>query len=111
MKNQRWSLIRAVSILIAVPVLASADPVTFHYRIEVTQRCQDPDSFSRTCSPFNAAFPLTMTFDTAPQEVFEDGTRRSVSYGSPTFSRVPLFLPPEDGPFIRRDNSVCHLRL
>jgi|GEM_PF-4720517 len=40
MKNQRWSLISAVSILIAVPVLASADPVTFHYVIEVTQRCQ-----------------------------------------------------------------------
>ena len=106
MKNQRWSLIRTVSILIAVPVLASADPVTFHYVIEVTQRCQDTDGFSRTCSPFNTTFPLMMTFD--PTQVgppLEGATFSNVDYGSPSFSPVPLTLPPQNGPFVIREDS------
>jgi hypothetical protein len=106
MRHHGWRLISAVSILFSVPLLASADPVTFHYRIEVTQRCQDSDGFSRTCSPFNTTFPLMMTFD--PAQVgppLEGATFRNVAYGSPTFSPVPLVLPPQDGPFVIREDS------
>lgn len=106
MRSHGWCVINAISILLGVPLLASADPVTFHYRIEVTQRCQDSDGFSRTCSPFNTTFPLMMTFDPAQLGPPLEGTTfRNVAYGSPTFSPVPLILPPQDGPFVIREDS------
>lgn len=106
MKTHGWRVINAVSMLLCVAQLASADPVTFHYMIQVTQRCQDSDGFSRTCSPFNATFPLTMTFDPAQVGPPREGANlRQVAYGSPNFSSVPLILPPQDGPFVIREDS------
>ncbi len=105
MRSHGWRVFNAIPILLCVPLLASADPVTFHYAIEVTQRCQDPDGFSRMCSPFNTTFPLMMTFDPAQVGPPLDGaTFSNVAYGSPTFSPVPLILPPQDGPFVIRED-------
>jgi len=103
MRSHAWRVFNAIPILFCVPLLASADPVTFRYVIEVTQRCENPDGFSGKCSPFRAVFPLTMSFDSTPQLLNEQGTERSVGYGTPMFSPIPLRLPDADGPFARED--------
>ena len=47
-----------------------------------------------------------MTFDPAQVGPPLEGTTFSnVAYGSPTFSPVPLILPPQDGPFVIREDS------
>jgi hypothetical protein len=72
---------------------ALAEPVTFAYAIQVTERCLRSSDLTRSCAPFVSDFPLTLTFDRTVTSTFGDETVRGELYGPPTFSAVPLPVP------------------
>jgi hypothetical protein len=79
----------AVALLVTVlPASASADSITFTYRVDVTRRC-----IGLSCADFDSTFPLTMRFDAdlAFEFVSPDWVARG--FGEPTFSAVPLDRP------------------
>ena len=80
---------RAIGILLGVLVLAvprpsAADPVRLSYSVVINERCQ-----AGSCQPFQAAFDLTLTFDSTALLSGDNFVR----YGDPTFSPVPLDRP------------------
>src|SRR5687768_6391908 len=66
-----------------------AEPISFRYNIQITERC-DPE-----CSPFSTSFPLMLTFDSdiTFENEFEREGRLQI-YGKPRFSTIPLERPP-----------------
>ena len=94
----RRAIVRVVS---AVFVLfsaraVSADVITLNYFVHVTART----TCDATCVqvPFDATFPLTLTFDSALTSTGRTegggGIARLWYFGAPHFSPVPLALPP-----------------
>lgn len=74
--------------LLAVPAVVSADPVSFTYQINVTQKCS-----ATGCSPYAAAFPLTLSFDAGITSATTQPDYVDRFYGAPTFSSVALDRP------------------
>ena len=85
MATSRLTLVLAFLSCFATTTV-SADPVTFTYRIDVTERC----SFE-FCGSLSLSFPLTLSFDSTRTEVYP----WLHVYGEPTFSAIPL----ESAPF------------
>ena len=95
-KSEAMMQARILTISLTLVALASAarvgaDPISVTYTVQVTQRCLGNSS----CSPFSpAAFPLTMSFDSAITLVLSDApNEHQLEYGPPSFSLVPLAFP------------------
>jgi hypothetical protein len=81
--------IGAAIVLCSLPSPAAADPVTFIYRVEVTERC----TVGSGCVPFELTFPLVMRFDADLLWELVTPIRVHRGYGDPTFSAIPLERP------------------
>ena len=76
----------AAFMLSIVPSVATAEPITFMFRISEVAGCVDYTS----CESIPGTFPLRMTVSREP--VFD--SEGFQTYGPPTFSAIPLALPP-----------------
>ena len=92
-------------LLVLTASRGAADPISVTYMVQVAQRCTG--AFATECASFNPSpFSLVMTFDSAARIVFEEASpnpTRSINYGTPQFSSVPLAIP--DGAFT---DEVAH---
>jgi PEP-CTERM motif len=81
-------MLRLTALIPLAASVANAEPVTFTYRIDVTERCG-----SEACAPFSASFPLVLSFDSAVTVEVGGSDALGYGYGAPTFSSVPLARP------------------
>ena len=89
MSMGRFAIMLGLTALIALAASeANADPVTFTYRIDVTERCG-----TEGCAAFSASFPLMLSFDSAVTVEVGGSDLLGYGYGAPTFSSVPLARP------------------
>jgi hypothetical protein len=88
METQNRAILAGVLLLTVGAGSAAAEPITVAYDVEIFRRFSrtQPGLFG-TFEPFSQQFTLFMTFDPASGPV-------GGVYGQPTFSEVPLDLPP-----------------
>ena len=67
---------------------AAAEPITFSYRIDITERC-----LASECGQFSVSFPLVLSFDSAVTLAIDEPGYSVREYGAPTFSDIPLQRP------------------
>lgn len=89
-RSRRISLVFVLLTLVGAP--AAADPITVAYDVEIFSRFSRSRPGIGTVEPFSQQFTLSMTFDPAL------GPAGGV-YGPPTFSPVPLDVPPPPDDF------------
>jgi hypothetical protein len=67
---------------------ATAEPITFTYRVDITDRCTE----ARGCESFPISFPLILSFESEITRTIDEPNHQARFYGSPAFSTLPLAL-------------------
>lgn len=89
MSTGRFAIMLGLAALMPLAAWeANAEPVTFTYRIDISERCG-----SAACAPFSISFPLVLSFDSAVTVEVGGSDALGYGYGAPTFSSVPLARP------------------
>src|SRR5206468_7846601 len=78
-------------IIAALSSVALAEPIAIVYRIDIYKQCEYAVT-SETCHDFRSSFPLTLTFDSNILNEHGDDLDRTVFYGTPSVSDMPLAL-------------------
>jgi len=98
-KGDIGARLAVITAVVLVSSRASADPIHALFRVHVVSRTTNPLVGPE---PFDATFPLTVTFDGTPRAISGDCCRGAVDYGPPTFGNVPLEnsgIPPGNLPY------------
>ena len=88
MAAMRLRLCGFAALLLAVPSLSHADPISFLFKVQVVEGTGTlPGAF------IPVSFPLIATFENTPGQIDETPQYRAEYYGQATFSPIPLYAP------------------
>ena len=88
MADLRLRLVGVAALLLAVPAVSHADPISFLFKVQVVEGSGTlPGAFTPV------SFPLIATFENTPNQIDETRDYRAEYDGQAIFSPIPLYTP------------------